>query len=122
VNPHVFSYMGFYDVTSSFCHALHRGGRSVPAVRCTGAAADLCLGKAVQVDPVKHTSKAPGSKLLKLKYDGPLSNFAFNFNLRRYTSGLSVTITINAGGATKSRNCGSPNTVGRSRLTLSNPR
>ena len=22
---------------------------------------------------------------MKLKYDGPLSNFAFNFNLRRYT-------------------------------------
>ena len=23
--------------------------------------------------------------LLKLRHDGPLSNFAFNFNLRRYT-------------------------------------
>ena len=27
--------------------------------------------------------KAPRSMLLKLRYDGPLSNFAFNFNLRR---------------------------------------
>jgi hypothetical protein len=29
--------------------------------------------------------KAPGIKRLKLKYDKPLSNFAFKFNLRRYT-------------------------------------
>ena len=28
--------------------------------------------------------KAPGTKRLKLKYDEPLSNFAFKFNLRRY--------------------------------------
>ena len=28
--------------------------------------------------------KAPGTKRLKLKCDSPLSNFAFNFNLRRY--------------------------------------
>ena len=28
---------------------------------------------------------APGSMLLKLRRDGPLSNFAFNLNLRRYT-------------------------------------
>ena len=29
--------------------------------------------------------KAPGTKRLKLKYDGLLSNFAFECNLRRYT-------------------------------------
>ena len=34
---------------------------------------------------MKLTLKAPGAKRLKLKYDEPLSNFAFNFNLRRYT-------------------------------------
>jgi hypothetical protein len=28
--------------------------------------------------------KAPGSMLLKLRYDGTLSNLAFNFTLRRY--------------------------------------
>jgi len=39
----------------------------------------------VQVDPSKPTVKAPGSMLSKLRYDGPVSNFAFNFNLRRYT-------------------------------------
>ena len=38
----------------------------------------------MQVDPTKPTLKAPGSKRLKLKHDGPLSNFAFKFNLRRY--------------------------------------
>ena len=31
------------------------------------------------------TLKAPGADTLKLKYDEPLSKFAFNFNLRRYT-------------------------------------
>ena len=42
-------------------------------------------GRAVQVDPIKPTLKAPGSGRLKLKCDEPLSNFAFKFNLRRYT-------------------------------------
>ena len=41
-------------------------------------------GKPVQVDPIKPTLKAPETKRLKLNYDGPLSNCAFNFNLRRY--------------------------------------
>ena len=39
----------------------------------------------MQVDPIKPTLKAPGSKRLKLKYDKLLSSFAFNCNLRRYT-------------------------------------
>ena len=39
----------------------------------------------MQVEPIKPTLKAPGIKLLKLKYGKPLSNFAFKFNLRRYT-------------------------------------
>ena len=43
--------------------------------------------KAVQVDPVKPTLKAPGTKRLKLKYDELLSNFAFPSNLRRYAAG-----------------------------------
>jgi hypothetical protein len=46
-------------------------------------------GKAVQVDPIKPTLKAPGAKRLKLNCDEPLSNFAFNFNLRRYSKRLS---------------------------------
>jgi hypothetical protein len=39
----------------------------------------------VQVDPIKPTLKASGAKRLKLKYDEPLSNVAFEFNLRRYS-------------------------------------
>jgi hypothetical protein len=42
----------------------------------------------VQVDPIKSTLKAPGTNPLTLKYDEPLSTFAFKFNLRRNTSGL----------------------------------
>ena len=48
------------------------------------------LGRAVQVDPVKPTLKAPGTKRLKLIYAELLSNFGFKFNLRRYTSGGQV--------------------------------
>ena len=39
----------------------------------------------MQVDLMKPTLKAPRTKRLKLKYDEPISNFAFKFNLRRYT-------------------------------------
>jgi len=42
-------------------------------------------GRAVQVDPVKSRLKPPGTKRLKLKYEGPLSNFGFKFILRRYS-------------------------------------
>ena len=39
----------------------------------------------MQVYCFKPTLKAPEPKRLKLRYDTLLSNFAFNFNLRRYT-------------------------------------
>ena len=49
----------------------------------------------MQVDPVKPTLKAPGTKRLKLKYDEPLSNFAFKFNVRRYAEvGLGVGLRV----------------------------
>ena len=38
----------------------------------------------MQVAPIKPTLKAPGSEPLKPKCDKLLSEFAFNFNLRRY--------------------------------------
>jgi hypothetical protein len=41
----------------------------------------------VQVDPIKPMLKAAGITLLELKYDTALSNFAFEFNLRRYSVG-----------------------------------
>jgi len=44
-------------------------------------------GRAVQVDPIKSTLKAPGTKRSKPNYDEPPSKFAFKFNLRRYTRG-----------------------------------
>jgi hypothetical protein len=39
----------------------------------------------VQLDPIEPPLKAPGIKLLKLKYEELLSNFGCRFNLRRYT-------------------------------------
>jgi len=45
------------------------------------------LGEAVQADPVKPNLKPPRSKRLKPRCVLPLSNCAFNFNLRRYISG-----------------------------------
>ena len=54
-------------------------------------------GEAVQVDPFKPKLKPPGTKRLKLKYDELPSNFAFKFNLRRYSEG-SKTIPCNAVG------------------------
>ena len=44
-------------------------------------------GRAVQVDPIKPTLKPTGAKRLKLKCDVLLSASAFDFNLRRYTTG-----------------------------------
>ena len=49
------------------------------------AAAAAAQGRAVQVDPVKPKLKAPGTKRFKLTYHGQLSDFAFKFNLRRFT-------------------------------------
>jgi hypothetical protein len=43
------------------------------------------LGKAVQVEPIRPTLQAPGTKRLKPKHDKLLSSFAFNVNLRRYS-------------------------------------
>jgi len=37
---------------------------------------------------MKPVLKAPGTMLVKLSYDGPQSNFAFNVNLRRYSMGV----------------------------------
>ena len=48
----------------------------------------------MQVDPVKTTLKAPGTKHLKLHYDEPLSNFAFTFNLHHYNLGLQPEFTV----------------------------
>jgi len=44
----------------------------------------------VQVDPIKPRFKAPGSKRFTLRYDEPLSNVAFKFNLRRHNEGRAM--------------------------------
>ena len=61
------------------------------------------LGKAVQVDPVKPMLKPPETKRLKPKCDGPLSNFAFEFNLRRYNEGLTMTSGTGAAAAAQEK-------------------
>jgi hypothetical protein len=40
----------------------------------------------VQVDPITPKLKAPGSRRLNLKHEKLLSDFAFKFSLRRYTT------------------------------------
>ena len=44
----------------------------------------------MQVDPIKPKLRAPGIERLTLNCDGPLSNFAFNFNLRRYNLAFAI--------------------------------
>ena len=39
----------------------------------------------MQVDHIKPKLKALGTNVSKLKYDGPLSNFAFKFNVRLFS-------------------------------------
>jgi hypothetical protein len=46
------------------------------------------LGRAVHVDPINPTLKAPEANLLTFRYEKQLSSVAFKINLRRYTSGL----------------------------------
>ena len=41
----------------------------------------------MQVDPLEPVWTAPGTNLLTLEYDEPLSISAFNFHLRRYAKG-----------------------------------
>jgi ABC-type thiamine transport system ATPase subunit len=58
----------------------------------------------VQIEPINPKLKLPRTKRSKLKYDEPLSNFAFKFNMRCYTmvvgstgGGKSVIINTLAG-------------------------
>jgi hypothetical protein len=49
-------------------------------------------GEAVQIDPIKPTLKASGTKRLTLKSDEPLSNVAFKFNLCRYNEATAAAV------------------------------
>jgi hypothetical protein len=69
----------------------------------------------VQVDPVTPTLKPPGTKRLNVHHDILLSTFAFKLNMRRYNE---------ADWEEDEEEYLQRNlpTVGRCRLTLSNPR
>ena len=51
-------------------------------------------GRAVQVDPINATLRAPGTERLKLNYEELLSNFGFKFKLRRYNKELEKLSTM----------------------------
>jgi len=86
-------------------------------------------GETAHVAPMKLNLQPPGSELLKLKCDGPLSNFAFNFNLRRYTEVVQETLKCDPlykpphghRALVKELKLYIPVKVGRCRVTLSNP-
>jgi hypothetical protein len=76
----------FEKTSFEFCFqcqlaALRHGGRAQHQSRDRVAGIH---GRAVQVDPIKPTLKAPGTMPLTLKYDILLSNSAFNSNLCCY--------------------------------------
>ena len=51
-------------------------------------------GRAVHVAHIKPTSKAPGTKSLKVEPDILLSSVAFNFNLRRYNVAFCLFVAL----------------------------
>jgi hypothetical protein len=82
----------------------------------------------VQLDSIKtRVESAPGvcNQRLKLKCDEPLSNGAFNFNLRRYNSGGHASVAIlGRSGRSKQVHAASiadGSAVGRCRLSVSKP-
>ena len=66
------------------CKPLHRGD-ALDSQQARHRRRGGDPGRAVQVDPIKPTLKAPGTKRLKLEWDTLLSTSAFKFSLRRYT-------------------------------------
>ena len=79
LNPRFLSSMASYDVASKSCEAFGGGA---------AGRADAHQGRAVQVDLIKATVKAPGTQRLKLKHDETPSSFCFKFKLRRYIKKL----------------------------------
>ena len=79
----------------------------------------------MQDDPIKPKFNPPGTKRLKLKYDNSAFNFAFKFNLRRYTKEQMYRNMAEelVGESQRGRDAAERRTkVGRCSLTLSNPR
>jgi hypothetical protein len=67
----------------AFDFNLHRYTKGMERRQLTA----LLRGRPVQVDPIKLTLRAPGTKRLKLEQHEPLSKPAFKINLRRYPAG-----------------------------------
>ena len=117
------------------------GGGAEPihaAVRAPrGVAAALRVhvrhGRAVQLESMKFLLKGPGIKRLKLNCDEPLSTVGFNFNLRHYimfhqmgkrVADFWPAVSFGLLGYRMDRTHSImriATTVGRCRLTLSNP-
>jgi len=74
-----------------------RGGARKHRLRRVQRRSTRVLGRPVQVEPMKPTLKASGSKRLKLLFDEALSSFAFKFNLRRYIWGPLDTAAVRPG-------------------------
>jgi hypothetical protein len=71
----------------------------------------------MQVDPIQPVLKPLGTKRLKLKYHKLLSNFAFNFNVCRYTGARVRDVLIRE----ESRAAAEISAVRRCRLKVSKP-
>ena len=69
--------------------------RCRPHVHARRPRGALRQGRAVLVDPIKPTLKAPGTKRLTLRYDKLLSTFAFKSNLRRFIKAVKSCISAN---------------------------
>jgi hypothetical protein len=86
----------------------------------------------VQIDPIKPKLKPPGNKRLKLNSDVQLSHSAFKFHLRRYTLAPATLLVLRKWAydaalraietaAADDVTAFLRSTVGRCRLTPSNP-
>jgi hypothetical protein len=81
-----------YEPLSNFAFKFKlRRYNEEPHINIYSGFEEECIGRAVRVDPIRPTLKAPGSVLSKLRYDGPVSNCAFNLHLRRYASASTTT-------------------------------
>ena len=70
----------------TFLAAHHSPNSNAETRLAVRASSRVPNGRAVQVEPMTPVLNAPGTKLLKLKYDDLLSGFAINVNLCRYTT------------------------------------
>jgi len=88
--------MPSYDVASTIHESLlpeRRILRQLPHVLWRGG-----LGRAVQVETLKRVEtcvERAWFQPLKLEYDEPLSNIAFNFNLRPYSLAMKLDARMN---------------------------